>query len=73
MTYEGAMKFAQNVVAKQNFAKEGSPKKIEILDLQDKIAAVKVTAYWGIDYMFLAKNDKGNWMIEQVIWQGPNK
>ena len=41
MTFEGAMKFAENVVAKKNYAKKGAP------------------------------ND-GRWMIEQVIWQGPN-
>ena len=71
MTFKGALKFADNVKKKQNFAKKGSPKKIEILDLMDKIAVVKVTAYWGTDYMHLSK--QGNkWMIEQVIWQGPN-
>ena len=71
MTFEGALKFAKDVESRKNYAKKGSPKKVEILDLQDKIAAVKVTAYWGIDYMFLSK--QGNsWMIEQVIWQGPN-
>ena len=73
MTFEGALKFAKNVKEKKNFAKKGSPKKVEILDLMDKIAAVKVTAYWGTDYMLLAKQDNGGWMIEQVIWQGPNK
>jgi len=71
MTFEGALKFAKNVKEKKNFAKKGSPKKIQILDLLDKIAVVKVTAYWGTDYMHLSK--QGNkWMIEQVIWQGPN-
>lgn len=73
MTFDGAMKFAENVVAKNNYAKKGSPKKVEILDIMDKIATVKVTAYWGTDYMFLAKQDDGSWLIEQVIWQGPNK
>ncbi|MFN0727971.1 nuclear transport factor 2 family protein [Polaribacter gochangensis] len=72
MTFEGALKFAKNVEARKNYAKKGSPKIVEILDLMDKIAAVKVTAYWGTDYMFLAKQENGNWMIEQVIWQGPN-
>lgn len=73
MTFEGALKFAENVKKKKSFAKKGSPKKIEILDLMDKIASVKVTAYWGTDYMFLSKQENGSWMIEQVIWQGPNK
>ena len=71
MTFEGALKFAKDVEARKNYAKKGAPKKVEILDLQDKIAVVKVTAYWGIDYMFLSKQGD-SWMIEQVIWQGPN-
>ena len=73
MTFEGALKFAKNVEARKSYAKKGSPKKVEILDLMDKIAAVKVTAYWGTDYILLAKQENGSWMIEQVIWQGPNK
>ena len=72
MTFEGALKFAENVKEKKNFAKKDAPKKVEILDLLDKIAVVKVTAYWGVDYMHLSKQDN-KWMIEQVIWQGPLK
>ena len=73
MTFEGALKFAKNVEAKKSYAKKGSPKKIEILDLLEKIAVVKTKAYWGTDYILLAKQNNGSWMIEQVIWQGPNK
>ena len=41
---------------------------IEILDLQSKIAAVKLRAWWGIDYLLLTKmQDK--WVIEKVLWQ----
>jgi hypothetical protein len=71
LTFEGALKFAENVKKKQNFAEKGAPKKVEILDVLDKIAVVKVTAYWGTDYMHLSKQNN-KWMIEQVIWQGPN-
>jgi len=70
MTYRQAIDYAKNVLAKKNFAKEGSPKKIEILDISHSIASAKVTAWWGIDYILLAKHGE-NWMIEQVLWEGP--
>lgn len=70
MTFEEAKKYALNVKEKEKFAKPDAPKKVEILDVMDKIAAAKVSAWWGYDYILLSKSDKG-WMIEQVIWQGP--
>jgi hypothetical protein len=70
MTYRQALDYAKNVLAKKNFAKADSPKKVEILDIGNTIASAKVTAWWGIDYILLSKqNDK--WMIEQVLWEGP--
>lgn len=70
MTYRQAIDYAKNVLAKKNFAKAGAPKKVEVLDIGNTIASAKVTAWWGIDYILLAKqNDK--WMIEQVLWEGP--
>jgi hypothetical protein len=33
---------------------------------------VKVNAYWGSDYMLLAKQG-GSWMITHILWQGPPK
>ncbi len=47
---------------------EDAPKKIEIYEVLDKTASVKLTASWGIDYMHLAKLD-GKWMIMNVLWQ----
>jgi len=70
MTYRQALDYAKNVQAKKHFAKAGSPKKIEVLDIQNTIAAAKVTAWWGIDYILLSKQDD-KWMIEQVLWEGP--
>lgn len=49
---------------------EKFPKKIEVYDVQDQTAAAKLTAWWGTDYILLAKfNNK--WMITQVLWQSP--
>ena len=47
-----------------------SPKEIVLLDVADQTAAAKLTAWWGIDYLHLAKFD-GKWMITQVLWQAP--
>ena len=44
------------------------PKEVEILDIQSQTAVVKVTAYWGTDYLQMARYD-GRWMILHVIWQ----
>ncbi len=70
MSYEQALSYAQDVLDKKEFAKPNAPKNVEILDVGHTIAAAKVTAWWGIDYILLSKRgDK--WMIEQVLWEGP--
>ena len=70
MTYQQAINYAKNVMAKKNFAKADAPKKVEVLDVMNTIAAAKVTAWWGVDYILLAKQN-GKWMIDQVLWEGP--
>ncbi len=70
MTYRQAVNYARNVQAKKNFAKAEAPRKVEILDAMDQIAAAKVTAWWGVDYILLSKRDD-KWIIEQVLWEGP--
>ena len=72
MTFRQAIKYAENVKAKNNFAKADSPKRVEVLDVLDQIAAAKVTAWWGWDYVLLSKQTD-RWIIEQVLWQGPLK
>jgi Putative lumazine-binding len=70
MTFRQALDYAKNVQEKKRFAKSDAPKKVEILDVQNSIAAVKVTAWWGIDYILLGKQDD-KWMIREVLWEGP--
>lgn len=70
MTYRQAIDYAKRVFDKKNFAKPGSPKKVEVLDVMNTIASAKVTAWWGVDYILLAKLGD-EWMIEQVLWEGP--
>jgi hypothetical protein len=70
MTYQEAIKYARNVYEKKKFTNEGSPKKVEVLDIMHTIASAKVTAWWGVDYVLLSKQDD-TWMIEEVLWEGP--
>jgi hypothetical protein len=43
---------------------------VVLLEVLDQIAAAKVVAWWGTDFLHLAKID-GRWMITQVVWQTP--
>ncbi len=45
-------------------------KKVEVLDYQDQTASAKLNAWWGTDYILLAKYN-GKWMITNVLWQSP--
>jgi hypothetical protein len=49
-----------------------APRKIELLDVLDQTAAVKVTAFWGTDYLLMARYD-GRWMTSHVLWQSPTQ
>ena len=51
---------------------ENTPREVEILEVNDKIAIAKVTAIWGIDYLNMVKLD-GQWKIINIVWQSPPK
>lgn len=69
---ESPMTYDQLVTLATNWNKDGkrdtSAREIVILDVLDQTAVVKLTASWGIDYMFLGKFD-GKWKITQILWQ----
>ena len=48
----------------------GVTERLLIFDVQDQTASAKLTAWWGTDYLLLAKQ-KGRWMILDVLWQSP--
>ena len=70
MTYAEAIAYAKRVFEKKRFAKAEAPKDVFLLDVQSNIACAKIHAWWGLDYLLLAKNGD-SWRIEQVLWQGP--
>lgn len=78
-TYAGAqMKWAEFHSYANGVKKSGrtapatAPRKVELMDVLNQTAAVKVTAFWGTDYLLLGKYDN-KWMIAHVMWQSPMK
>ena len=67
MTFERLVEIATEMKAK-GYVPEAPQHSVEILDMLDQTASVKLTAFWGTDYMHLAKYD-GKWKIVQVLWQ----
>lgn len=67
MSFSQMIGFTQN---KRNLANETMAKirDVQILDMLDKIAVVKLRAWWGIDYLLLSKTSD-RWIIEKVLWQ----
>ena len=45
-----------------------APKDVQLLDVLDRTAVAKVTAFWGTDYLLVGKFGDG-WMISSVLWQ----
>jgi hypothetical protein len=62
--------YANRVKASGRPTPATAPKEIAIYDVLDQTASAKLTAYWGIDYLLLAKRD-GRWQITHVLWQTP--
>ncbi|MBE0361464.1 MULTISPECIES: nuclear transport factor 2 family protein [Pseudoalteromonas] len=67
--------FKTMVWVAENYNKEGnkfaaSPKvDISILDIDNRVASVKLTVDDWIDYMHLYKNENKEWKIINVLWQ----
>ena len=70
MQYAGFMSFANGVKAGRNLPPANAPKDIVIFEVNDQTANAKLTAWWGIDYLLLAKQN-GKWVITHVMWQSP--
>lgn len=70
MTWAGFMNYARGVKQNNRQQPATAVRKVRLLDVLDQTAAVKVTAFWGTDYLLLGKF--GNeWMITHVSWQSP--
>ena len=72
MPWPEVLSYARGVKQRNRPAPATAPKKVEIFDIQDQTASAKLTAYWGTDYLLLAKYN-GKWMVREVLWQTPPK
>lgn len=72
MTYPEFVEYANRVKASGRQTPFTAPRDIVLFDVLDQTASAKLTAYWGVDYLLLAKRD-GRWMITHVMWQTPPK
>ncbi len=70
MSFEQMLEYARGVLEAERFPPPSAPKEVRILDVMDQTAAVVVTAWWGSDYMHLARYD-GEWKVIHVLWQTP--
>ncbi len=70
MPWAEFLSYATSVKARNKPLNPEWPKQIDLLDVSDQTAAAKLTAWWGIDYLQLAKYG-GRWMIVHVLWQSP--
>ena len=55
MTWPGFMNYARNVKTNNRQEPAASVRKVQLLDVLDQTAAVKVTAVWGTDYLLMAR------------------
>ena len=70
MSFDQAIAYARRVRAANRPPHANAPKDIQVFDVQDQTASAKLTAWWGTDYLLLAKY-AGQWKILHVLWQGP--
>ena len=68
MSWPGVFSYAAQVRKRARPVPVTAPKEVTIFEVQDQTASAKLTAWWGTDYMLLAKTD-GRWMIRMVLWQ----
>lgn len=70
MSFDQMLAFATRVRETGDHPPDDAPKRVEILDVLDQTAVAKVHAWWGSDYLTMARYD-GAWKIVQVLWQSP--
>lgn len=68
MSFDSLIGLAKRWNAKGDRVNEDSPREVKVLEVSDKIAVVKVTAVWGIDYLNMVNTDDG-WKSVNIVWQ----
>jgi hypothetical protein len=70
MTFAEMLDYVRKVKARGRPVPASAPRQVSLFEVLDQTATAKVVAWWGTDFLHLAKID-GRWMITQVIWQSP--
>lgn len=70
MPFDEMLEFAEAVRAGRVNTPADAPRDVTVLDVADQTAVAQVDAWWGHDYLHLARFD-GRWMIIHVLWQSP--
>lgn len=70
MTFDEAIAYAKRIKTRNRPPNATWPRQVDIFEVLDQTASVKVTAWWGTDYLLLGKYN-GRWQISHVMWQGP--
>jgi len=70
MKWPEFLAYDNRIKANKRFAPATAPKDITVFEVLDQTASAKLVAYWGVDYLLLAKYD-GKWMVTHVLWQTP--
>ena len=70
MPWAEFLAYANRVKARNRPPPASAPRDVQIFEVLNQTANAKVTAWWGTDYLLLAKfGDR--WMITHVLWQSP--
>jgi len=72
LPFDEVIKLALYFVEKPIPQDANTPREVDILEVNDKIAIAKVTAIWGIDYLNMVKLDD-TWKIINIVWQSSPK
>jgi Putative lumazine-binding len=70
MSFQAMIDYANNFRKRGRSTPATAPREVSVGEVNDQTATAKVVAWWGIDYLQLAKYD-GKWMIVNVMWQSP--
>ncbi|HET8712100.1 MAG TPA: nuclear transport factor 2 family protein [Gemmatimonadales bacterium] len=70
MPFADFLSYVRNFRSNNRTTPATAPREVTVGEVNDQTATAKVVAWWGIDYLQLAKYD-GKWMIVNVIWQSP--
>lgn len=70
MPFRDFLAYANRIRTGRSRTPAGARKDLVVFDVQDQTASAKLTAWWGTDYLLLAR-ENGRWMILHVLWQSP--